>query len=152
MIAYNRLRSLSQQEQRLGCIQIVIHCSFETIGLCNFAGVMREGKVKTTTVNIQLRSKIAHRHCAAFDVPARTTRSPGTWPRGLTGSLRLPEDKIKGILFTRIVRIVAVLVGNGQHGVIVVEPNGSGHDTELRVLLDAKIDTAVAHVCKAAFQ
>src|SRR5205823_5414891 len=112
-------------------------------GLCNLTGVMREGKVNTSAVNVQLLAKVAHCHRAALDMPAWTSRPPRTWPRGFARGLSLPEHKIKGVFFTRIIRIVAALVGNGQHGVIVVEANSSSHDAKLGVLFDAKIDAAV---------
>src|SRR5438309_5065516 len=88
----------------------------EVFRLRDLAGVVREGKVHASTVNVDLRSQVAHGHRAALDMPAGTTWSPGTGPRGFAGCLSLPEHKIQRISFTRIFRKVPALVGNGQHG------------------------------------
>src|SRR5713226_7390177 len=94
----------------------------KVFGLRNLAGMMGEGQIFTSTVDVQLRAEVAHRHRAALNVPAGSARTPGTWPCRFAGSLRLPEHKIKWIALAGIIREVAALVRNREHGVIIIQP------------------------------
>src|SRR5207245_8833345 len=93
-----------------------------------------------------LGTQRVHRHRAALYMPAGTAWAPGAGPRGFARSLRLPKHKIKGILFTWIVREIAAFVGDSQHGMIVIQANRSGHHAKLWISFDAEIDVARALV------
>ena len=114
--------------------------------LCNLARVVRKGEIGASAVNIDLRTKIVHRHRAALYMPAGTAWAPGAGPRGFARSLRLPEHEIKGVLFTWIVRKIAAFVGDSQHGMIVIQTNRSRHHAKLWISFDAEIDVARALV------
>src|SRR6266516_1468975 len=53
----------------------------EVFRLRNLAGMMWKGQVSTTTMNIQLLTKIAHRHCTALNMPPWPSWSPWARPR-----------------------------------------------------------------------
>src|SRR5579884_4034269 len=91
------------------------------LGLRNFAGVMRECKVRAPSMNVDLRPQVFHGHGAAFDVPAGTPGTPGTRPRRFPWRLRLPEYKIKRVLLVRVIRVIAALIGDLEHGVIRIQ-------------------------------
>src|SRR5690348_8462450 len=70
-------------------------CGF---GLRDFVLVMRKGQVLSAMVEIDLVAEPFSRHRRAFDMPARSTFSPGRVPIRLAWLCRLPERKIEGIL------------------------------------------------------
>src|SRR2546421_12708257 len=110
--------------------------------LRNLARVVRKSEVSASAVNIDLRTKIAHRHRAALYMPAGTAWAPGAGPCGFARSLRLPEHKIKGILFTWIVWKIAAFVGDSQHGMIIIQTNRSRHHGKIWISFDTEIDVA----------
>ena len=84
--------------------------------------MVRKSQVRAATVDIDLWTQIAHSHCATRNMPARTSRSPGTLPGRFTGCLSLPEHKIQGISLARILRKIAALVGDGFEETELTEP------------------------------
>src|SRR5260221_1313061 len=117
------------------------------LGLRNSPRVVRERKVSPATMNVYLWAEVMYRHRAALDMPARTTRTPGARPCRFAGSLRLPEHEIERVLLTGIVGIIPALVGDGEHGRIVVQANCASHYTEIWVRLDTVIDVAATFIC-----
>src|SRR5579875_1424183 len=97
------------------------------LGLGNLAGVMRECKVGTAAMNIELRPQVLHGHGAAFDMPAGATGPPGTGPRRFARRLGLPEHEIKRIFLARVIRIIATLVSDLEHGIIGIQADGMRH-------------------------
>src|SRR6266700_7421 len=120
----------------------------KVFGLRNLAGVMGEGQIFTSTVNVQLWAEVAHRHRTALNVPAGPARAPGTWPCRFARSLRLPEHKIKWVSLAGIIGEVAALVRNREHSMIIIQPNRAGHAAEFRIPFDAVVDTAAVLICK----
>src|SRR5579885_1830143 len=114
--------------------------------------MMRKDKIGAAAVNIQLIAKIARGHGAAFDMPARPPWSPRTGPGRLARLLRLPEYKVERIIFERIVRVVAALVGCCQPGIIAHISSRLGQFAEMRIAFDAEIDVALAHIGVTARQ
>src|SRR5581483_627264 len=116
------------------------------LGLSDFAGVVWEGKIGTTTVDINLRAEVAHGHGAALNMPTGTTGTPRAGPRGFAGCLRLPENEVKRVFFARIIGKIAALVGDGQHSRIVVQADSAGHNAEFGVFAHTEIDVAAAFI------
>src|SRR5438132_3466019 len=118
----------------------------EMFGLGDFTGVVREGEVGPTTMNVELGTEIAHGHGTTFDMPAGTTGSPRAGPERFARGLCLPEDKVERVFLVGVVGEVAAFVGDGEHSVVVVEADGMGHDAEAGVLLDTVIDATIADI------
>src|SRR5712692_6522727 len=75
----------------------------KVFGLRNLAGMMGEGEIFTSTVDVELRAEVAQRHRTALHVPAGSARTPGARPCWFAGSLRLPEQKIKCVSLAGII-------------------------------------------------
>src|SRR5713226_294091 len=120
----------------------------KVFGLRNLASMMGEGQIFTSTVDVQLRAEVAHRHRTALNVPAGSARTPGARPCRFARSLRLPEHKIKWVSLAGIIGEVAALVRNREHGMIIIQPNRAGHATEVRIAFDAVVDAAAVLICK----
>ncbi len=119
------------------------HFAREVFGLRDLARVMRKREIGAATVDVDLWAKVTHRHRSALDMPAGATWTPGTWPGRFTGSLRLPEHKIERVLLARIIRKIPSFISDSKHGCIIVQANCAGHDTELRILLNAVVDATL---------
>ena len=79
-----------------------VFCKFFAVGrftLGNLVLVMREHKVFSTCMNIDLVSQILFRHYGALDMPARTPLAPWGLPVRFSLFFRLPENKIRRVLF-----------------------------------------------------
>src|SRR6266702_3393873 len=94
--------------------------SCKVFRLRNLTSMMRKGQVHATTVNVQLRTKVAHRHCATFNMPAGATWPPWAGPCWFTWSLGLPENKIERVSLARIIREVSALICDSEHSMIIV--------------------------------
>ena len=76
---------------------MVSHCSHT---LCNLTFVVREHKVHTATMYIELLAKVFAAHCSTLTVPAGETIAPWRWPAHDMLRLRtLPQCKIGWIAF-----------------------------------------------------
>src|SRR5712691_1498761 len=126
------------RERRFAC---------KVFGLRNLAGMVWEREISATTMDVYLLAEVTHRHRAALDMPAGASWTPGTRPCRFTGSLRLPEDKVKRVLLASIIREIPTLIGDGQHGLIIIQTNGASQNTKLRVLPNAVIDITLTLVC-----
>ena len=62
----------------------------------------------------------------------------------------MPQNEVERVILARVVGIVAALVGDGEHGRIIVQADSASHDTKFRVVLHAKVDAATAFIGKAA--
>src|SRR5919199_5523558 len=74
-----------------------------TFRLRDLGLVMREDVVGAPGVDVEPLPEKRCRHCGAFDVPARETAAPGTWPAlqpALSG--RLPEREVAGMPLSRV--------------------------------------------------
>ena len=81
--------------------------------LSDFTRVVGEDEIGTTTVDIDLITKVACGHRTALDMPTRSTQAPGTLPLRISRSTTLPEHKVERITLTQIVWIVPTLVCKG---------------------------------------
>ena len=70
--------------------------------LGDFIFMMRENQIAAAAMEIKSLSQIMDRHGGAFNVPAGTSLSPGTFPERFTRFGPLPESKIAGIAFSLI--------------------------------------------------
>jgi len=69
-------------------------------GLCNLTFVVREDKVHTATVNVEMFTQIFLSHCRTFGVPAGEAVTPWTWPAHDMFRLgTFPQCKVGGIVF-----------------------------------------------------
>ena len=73
-----------------------------SLRLCNLVFMMREDQVTSATMEIKFLAEIFQRHRGAFNVPARTTFSPGAVPARFAWFGRFPKRKIHRMLFPRI--------------------------------------------------
>src|SRR5260370_19460015 len=121
----------------------------KVFGLRNLAGMMGEGQIFTSTVNVQLWAEVAHRHRTALNVPAGSAGTPGTRPCRFAWSLRLPEHKIKWVSLAGIIGEVAALIRNREHSMIIIQPNRAGNAAEFRIPFDAVVDTAAVLIRKS---
>ena len=67
--------------------------------LRNLILMMWKYQIFTAGMDINLLSQIFFRHHRTLNMPARTSLAPGRYPERLSLLLRLPEHKIKSILF-----------------------------------------------------
>src|SRR5262249_58664218 len=72
------------------------------LDLRDLALVVREDQVLAAAVDVERRAEIAHGHRGALDVPAGTTRAPGTRPRGLIRLGRLPQGEIPRVALSLV--------------------------------------------------
>src|SRR5260370_20345577 len=103
---------------------------------------MCEGQIFTSTVDVQLRAEVAHRHRTALNVPAGSASTPGTWPCRFAGSLRLPDYIIKWVSLAGVIGEVAPLVRNRQHVVIIIQLHRAGPAPEFCSPFDAVVDAS----------
>ena len=68
----------------------------ERLGLRYFVFVMRKNYVLTAAVNVNLRAIHIEIHRGAFNVPARSSLSPGAFPPGFAFFGSFPQGKIEG--------------------------------------------------------
>src|SRR5947209_19590434 len=121
----------------------------EVFRLRDLAGVMWKSQVRSSSMNIDLGSEVAHCHRATFDMPAGPSWSPRTLPGRFSRSLRLPEHKVQGILFARISGEIAAFIGNLEHCIVIMQTYCVRHLAKFRVLFHAEKDTALAFISKA---
>ena len=105
--------------------------------------VMREYQIKPSAVYVKSIAKVFGRHRGTLDVPAGPALSPRRIPAGFALFCGFPKREIKRSFF-------ALINGNTRSFLHVVElPPG-----ELAVVFelgDLKINVAVDHICKTAF-
>ena len=117
--------------------------------LCYLALVMREDKVHSAAVYVEVGTEILASHGGALAVPARESVAPGTWPAHyVLGRSLLPEGKVGLVALlahtvksTRCVLNV-VEIASREYAVVVI----------LVVLLNVEVDRAVALVGKSVVQ
>ena len=71
-------------------------CSFT---LCNLILMMREYKVLTTGMNIDLLAQVFLGHNGAFNMPSRSSVAPWRFPERFPFFLWFPEYEVKRIFF-----------------------------------------------------
>src|SRR5260370_4673433 len=99
-------------------------------------------QVGTTTMDVDLRTKVFEGHRRALDVPAGTSIAPGTLPARFARNACLPEHEVERVLLAWILRIAAALGRELDH-LLTTEP------AEATVIDNAshpEIDVAVALV------
>src|SRR5260370_24637892 len=111
--------------------------------------MMWKCQVSATSMDVDLRTKVTHRHCTTFYMPAGSSRTPRAGPGWFSRSLRLPEDKIKRIYFMRIIGEIPSLIGDSKHGLIITKTDCASHDAKLRVLTYTEIDIALTLISKS---
>ena len=67
-------------------------------GLGDLVFVVREEQVLAAAVDIERLTQVGGAHGRALDVPAGAAHSPGAFPGGFAGFLRLPEGKVQRVL------------------------------------------------------
>src|SRR5512136_1584174 len=95
---------------------------------------MRENEILSSTVNIQCLPKVFERHSSAFDVPARSSLSPGAVPLRFAGLGCFPQGEIQGVFLG----FTYFNAGTSHHAI-------EGTMAELaviRVAVNSKIDIA----------
>src|SRR5688572_25217546 len=65
------------------------------LGLGNFIFMMRKHQVSAAAMDVERLAKIFAAHRRTLDMPARTARTPGTFPTRLACLTRLPESEIQ---------------------------------------------------------
>src|SRR5581483_10290321 len=84
----------------------------KALALSNLILVVRENIVHAAGVNVEVRTKILHRHRAALDMPSRETTPPGALPGHLATLLGcLPEREV----FRIVLLLVLALAHTIQH-------------------------------------
>ncbi len=113
------------------------------LGLGNFVFMMGKNQVLTASMNIKRLPQIAPAHGGAFDVPARSSLSPWTFPERFAFLALFPKDKIQRISFL----VVDVHARTGHH-LVQTSP---GQSSVIRKISDGKKHIAVRHIGKSFF-
>ena len=93
-----RLRHLHTVDIDEAVVHPDVHeCGAGAAGLRDLVLVMRKFQIHAAAVDVEVVAEHCGRHRRAFDVPARTPRSPGRIPGRLAGLGALPEHEIERI-------------------------------------------------------
>ncbi len=74
----------------------------QALALGNFVLVMGEDEIVAAAVNVDGFAQVVQAHARAFDVPARSSRSPWAFPERLARLGRFPEREIAGEFLTLV--------------------------------------------------
>ena len=110
----------------------------ERLRLGHLIFMVREYQIAAAAVEIETTAQILVGHGAAFDVPARPTRSPGAIPAGFAGFGALPECKIHRMALA----VVHFHPGTGLH---ILQATAAQMAVR-REVLNAEIYVAVHHI------
>ncbi len=107
-------------------------------GLSDFVFVMRENKVVSATMNVDLFAEMSHIHRRAFNMPTRTTGTPRAIPGRLTRFCRLPKRKIHRMFFA----FVHLNARTGVHGL----KRASAQLAIIRIVFNIEVNIAIDFV------
>ena len=117
--------------------------------LCNLALMVREDKVHTAAVNIELLAKILASHGSTFTVPTRETVAPGRWPsHNVLGLRTLPQGEIGRVALL----VLAVELTCGIEHIIKIAAGENAIFMSLVILGNIEIDRALALIGKSVVE
>jgi len=108
--------------------------------------VVRETKILTTEVNIELSADDIRSHGGALDMPARTARAPLGFPEGFTSLGTLPESKVSRAFLLTLICLSTKLT------IVLSSSRSSSRVGSLRNATSSGSRSSVSSICGIGLQ